>query len=97
DAAIATLTKALERHETYPAQLNLLLAIAYLQKGDSSGDSADYAQSVKLLNSIVQQKDVNRDAMFNLALTYTKMEMWEQAGAAWQNYLRFDTDSGWAQ
>src|SRR6185312_3186198 len=47
DAAIATLTKALERHETYPAQLNLLLAIAYLQKGDSSGDSADYAQSVK--------------------------------------------------
>ncbi|HEY1528326.1 MAG TPA: hypothetical protein VGH51_19030 [Candidatus Angelobacter sp.] len=97
DAATATLTTALERHETHPDHLKLLLAVAYVQKGDSTRDPANYTKAIELLTGIVQQKAMNPVAMFNLALTYTKLEMWDQAAAAWTNYLRVDADSGWAQ
>jgi tetratricopeptide (TPR) repeat protein len=97
DAAIANLSRALEQqHGSSSATVKLSLAIAYVERGDSTRDRANYAQAIDLLNWIVRQKPSNHVAMFDLALTYTKMEMWDQAAAAWTNYLQSDAEGGWA-
>lgn len=96
EAAIATLNKALEAQ---PESTSLMLdsAIAYFVQAERSHDHQGYLQTIDLLSKIIQKEPRNQAALFNLALTYTRTEMWDQAVPAWEAYLGVDGNGPWAQ
>src|SRR5947207_1925629 len=95
-SAIAGLNQALaSRPESEPLMLDL--SIAYFQQALNSHDRQNYAKAIDLLTKITRNDPGNREAIFNLALTYTRSEMWDQAAATWEAYLRLDPEGPWAQ
>jgi CHAT domain-containing protein len=74
-----------------------LLAIAYLQQAQGSHDHQAYLRAIDILAKITRDDPRNKEAQFNLALTYTRAEMWDQAAAAWESYLRLDPEGPWAE
>lgn len=96
EPAIAGLNQALaSRPASVPLMLDL--SIAYVQQAQSSHDRQNYAKAIELLTKITRNDPGNREAIFNLALTYTRSEMWDQAAATWEAYLRLDPEGPWAQ
>lgn len=96
EAAIANLNKILEaRPESVDVMLDL--AIATFQREQTSNNSKDFAKTIDLLGKIIQIDPTNRDALFNLAFTYSSARMWSHAVTTWQKYLKLDPDSRWAK
>jgi hypothetical protein len=73
------------------------LAIAYAQQSAISADPKYRATAIELFNDILKSTPNSQEALFNLALMYTNAAMWGQAVTAWDNYLRVDPGSSWAQ
>ena len=95
-AAITSLNKALElQPESVPLRLDLSIAI--VQQAQSSGDNQGYAKAIDLLTEITQSDPKNQPATFNLALTYSRLEMWDAAVTAWKAYLTLDPQGSWAE
>lgn len=95
-AAISTLNAALDiRPDSAPLMLDL--AIAYVQRAPGSGDARDYPKAIDLLSKITQRDPHNQEAVFNLALVYSRLEMWDLAARTWESYLQLDSNGPWAQ
>lgn len=95
-AAIGTLTQALtEQPESIPLLLDL--AIAQFQSVQTSNDPEEFASTIDLLKRVTKLDPGNRDAVFNLAICYSKAGMRTQAINSWQQYLKLDPDSEWAK
>ena len=75
--------------------LMLDLASAYFMQAQGSSPQG-YAKTIDLLSKIVKRNPSNPEALFNLALTYARSEMWDQAAVTWRMYLRLDSRSPWA-
>jgi CHAT domain-containing protein len=95
DAAIVTLNHALEAQPESPL-LMLDSAIAYFAQAEHSHERQGYLKAIDLLSKIIKKDPDNQEALFNLALTYTRTEMWDQAVQAWQSYLDKDQNGPWA-
>lgn len=95
-AAISTLDAALEiRPDSDPLMLDL--AIAYVQHAPGSGDTRDYPRAIELLSKITQRDPRNEEAVFNLAVIYSRLQMWDLAARTWESYLQLDRGGPWAQ
>jgi CHAT domain-containing protein len=73
------------------------LSLAYSQQWEDSHDPKNYATVLDLLERILKKEPGNRAALFNLAITYSNGEMWDEATATLEAYLRIDPDGPWAQ
>ncbi len=95
EVAISTLTEGL-RATPESTSLMMDLALAYFQQAQKSHNRQDYVKVIDFLTRIARKEPRNKEALFNLALTYTRAEMWDQAATAWEAYLQLDPDGPWA-
>jgi tetratricopeptide (TPR) repeat protein len=94
DRAITDLEDAVQQA---PADARLLsdLSASYLARGDR-GDPFFYVKALTLAQR-ARHLDRSAEVLFNWALSLERNFLYERASAAWTDYLRFDSDSLWAQ
>jgi tetratricopeptide (TPR) repeat protein len=88
DDAIKEFEQALSGSRSQ-AQIYNDLGAAWLQKGD-------FSRSLDSFNKALQLDGNLLEALFNRALCYQKQSRFEEAKAAWNEYLKRDSSSPWA-
>ena len=88
DDAIKEFEQALNGSKNQ-AQVYNDLGVAWLQK-------EDYSQSINSFDKALQLDGNLQDALFNLALAYEKQSRLEEAKTSWNEYLKRDSTSPWA-
>jgi CHAT domain-containing protein/cytochrome c-type biogenesis protein CcmH/NrfG len=101
DQAIAQLEKAKQLNSQNPEILNDL-GIAYFEKGRTvshqSGESLKLlAMSLENLERAIETSPSFPEAHFNKALSLQYSNAPKQAQEAWNEYLKLDSDSAWAE
>jgi tetratricopeptide (TPR) repeat protein len=94
DAAIASLQHSLTLQPDSPAVMTDL-ASAYFERGEANGSQADYAAAADLLGRVLKSAPDDPIALFNRAILYDRMHLYDQAIADWRRYLSVDGASGW--
>ena len=95
DEAMKSLKHALDLR---PGSADLLcdLATAYVQRGDTENRPIDYGQAIEYLGQVLQKEPNNNVALFNRAIVEERLQLIEQAIKDWEEYLRIDPQSEWA-
>ena len=88
DAAIREFEQALSGSKNQ-AQVYNDLGVALLEKGD-------FHRSIENLNKALQLDSNSPEALFNRALCYEKQSRNDEAKADWNEYLKRDSTSPWA-
>lgn len=110
DRAIEKFEEAL-KGQPNNSQIYADLGAAWLEKGSSSSadqpvsglgtksskDLSALARSFEYLNKAVALQNNLPEALFNRAIVLGEQELWKQAADAWNEYLRHDSTSEWAQ
>lgn len=73
------------------------LGCAYALRGELENRPSDFAQAVEFLHDALKKDPQFAVAAFNLALTYEKLNLNNQAEDAWRKYLAIDPASAWSQ
>jgi tetratricopeptide (TPR) repeat protein len=73
------------------------LAAAYGLRGDLEKRPLDYGHAAELLLRALKMKPHDQRMEFNLALTYEKLQLVEEAIAAWRQFLHENPPPGWRQ
>src|SRR5262249_21504043 len=93
-AAIA-FERALHEGLDDPA-LEIELAVSYFE-----ADHPDLPRTIDLLEGVLKRPKLDaedrRVALFDLAIAYETIQAWPLAVAKWQEYLKLDSSSNWAQ
>ncbi len=95
ETAIATLTRALDRKPDDPA-LSAELGIAYALRAEAQNRSVDYGTAIEHLTRAIRLKPGLRDALFNRAIVYERLFLYDEAIQDWRRYLSLDSSSAWA-
>lgn len=74
------------------------LAAAYFQRDTNTGQHPpDLGNTINLLIQVLRNPGITREekatALFDLAIAYEKMLVWNQAVPTWEEYLKIDPDS----
>ncbi|HLK06587.1 MAG TPA: hypothetical protein VKV30_01535 [Candidatus Angelobacter sp.] len=93
-SAITVLDSAREPNADSPSTI-LGLAIAHFVQGQDSSDAQEYKQAVKLLNKLLERQPENMVALFNRAIVYEQLHMYQEAAADWSAVLLHEPDEGW--
>jgi len=72
------------------------LAAAYLARNARDSEHQDLVKALAVADRAVKPDPAIAEALFNRALALEGLGLTEEARAAWQEYLRADEDSGWA-
>lgn len=72
------------------------LASVYYERGVREGASQLLFQAAEHLTKATESSPKLAEAWFNLALCHEKMLLFTQAKADWEQYLKLDADSQWA-
>lgn len=95
EAAIATLTRALDRQPNDPA-LSADLGMAYALRAEAQNRAVDYGNAIEYLTRAIRAKPDFREAVFNRAIVYERLFLYEEAIKEWRQYLSLDSGSAWA-
>ena len=76
--------------------LELDLALAYFERGESENRSIDYGSAVEVLSRVLAKHPDDRVALFNRALVHERMMNYRSAITDWEAYLRLESKGGWA-
>jgi CHAT domain-containing protein len=102
DKAVNELKIAIAK-EPNNAQIHSDLGAALLEKGkveeskENKGTSGiNFAESLEHLSKALQLDKASLPALFNRALLYEKMQLPRKALEDWKEYLKQDSNSGWA-
>lgn len=94
DSAILTLKKAGEaRPDTLAIKIDL--ASAYFERAEATGRPVDYGPAIELLGQVLEVAPQDRTALFNRAVLYEKMFMYNEALRDWESYLKADPAGEW--
>jgi CHAT domain-containing protein len=96
---VAAAVKALESASAQdPKNPRLLsdLAAAYLVRADRLDEPADIPKALEMAERAIVLPDPPTEAWFNRALALEKLHLVDAAKTAWNDYLRKDATSGWA-
>lgn len=96
DGAIAALERA-AGGETGTAAYQSDLAASYLARARRSGSQADFELALKAADRALGAHPQLLEARFNRALALDGLRRADEAAAAWQEYLKLDAGSGWAE
>jgi CHAT domain-containing protein len=72
------------------------LAAAYLVRGRASERPDDLSQALEAAARAADLEPRLREASFNRALALEALSLWGEARRGWEDYLRRDPSSGWA-
>ncbi len=93
-AAIADLTAALSR-DPASSRIKLLLAIAYAQQGDISGDRTSRENALQLLDAVMKDSQYANAARFNRSLLLEHLDARDKAREEWNTLLRQESELSW--
>jgi hypothetical protein len=74
----------------------LILAIAEVMEGDSTGNVGNYEHALKLLTNIPSLSPDFNVAIYNRALVFERLGRTSDAIADWQTFARIEKDPDWA-
>jgi tetratricopeptide (TPR) repeat protein len=94
ESAIDSLTRATEAD---PRDADALadLGAAYAVRGESENRETDYGHAIELSLRALRQRPGAPRILFNLALTYEKLSMVDEAIDTWRSFLRGNPAAGW--
>jgi tetratricopeptide (TPR) repeat protein len=93
DAAIQMLS--LETVDSICDRCTLVLAIAEIAAGDSTGVGKNYEAALKLINSISSNSSEYNIAIYNRAVVYERLGKVDEAITDWRTVLKTEKDNGW--
>lgn len=96
EAAIATLTRALDQKPEDP-DLLAALGAAYALRAEVKNNAIDYGRAMEQLSRSLRAKPDSLETIFNRALVYQRMFLYEEARQDWRHYLEIDPNSEWAK
>jgi len=96
DDAVSTLRRAADAE---PEDVSLLadLGCAYALRADGERREVDYGAAIDMLWRYLRAKPDSPLALFNRAVVYERMFLFDDAVKDWEHYLKLDPSSGWAQ
>lgn len=71
------------------------LGIAYFERAETDGSPADYETALHHLEEAIRLAPHNRDALFNRAVVYERLFLYDPAIADWEELLALENDPGW--
>jgi CHAT domain-containing protein/tetratricopeptide (TPR) repeat protein len=95
DAAVKNLKPLVEQSRN-DNSLRLDLAIAFFARAEVTNNTADYNDSLALLEKVLQSDPRNPTALFNEGIVLERLFFFQGAINAWNNYLAVDPYSPWA-
>ncbi|HKB09048.1 MAG TPA: zf-HC2 domain-containing protein [Vicinamibacterales bacterium] len=96
DRAIPMIERAVSFPPPNPRYLTDLAA-AYLARAARDSRHQDLVKALAVADRAVKPDPALAEALFNRALALDQLGLVEDARGAWQEYLRADADSGWAE
>lgn len=95
EAAIKSFGRALE---IQPGLSRLLvdLGTAYYERAKGQDRTQDYAEAAELFSQALARQPNNAVALFDRAVTYERILLYDEALTDWENYLRIDPHGEWA-
>jgi len=95
EGAIDTLQRAIQLDpDSLPLKIDL--ASAYSERAESADRTIDFGTAVEWLGRALNQNPHDRVALFNRAVIYEKLFLYDQATQDWEHYLRIDSRGDWA-
>jgi CHAT domain-containing protein len=96
DDAVSTLQRATDAQ---PDDVSLLadLGCAYALRAEGERRDIDYGAAIDMLWRFLRAKPDSPVALFNRAVVYERMFLYDDARKDWEHYLKLDPSSGWAQ
>lgn len=95
DSAIANLQAAVDLDPEQPALLNDL-AVAFAERAVRANRASDYPRALEFSQRALQLEPDHEEALFTRAAALEWMGLHERAIEGWNEYLRADSASGWA-
>ena len=95
-AATATLEAALEGSPDSEELLSAL-AMSLFESGEASGNTEAFGKAAQTFSRVLQRDEKNQVARFNRAIVYEKLQMFQEAVADWEQFLRIEKQGGWAE
>jgi tetratricopeptide (TPR) repeat protein len=95
DRAIPLLEQAVEQTMPDAAMLSDLSA-AYLARAERDNRHQDLEKALAVVDRAVKADPALPEALFNRALVLERLSLSDEARAAWEDYLRIDDQSAWA-
>jgi tetratricopeptide (TPR) repeat protein len=96
DPAVDALRRALQLEPNSP-ELLIDLATAYSQRAQQEGRNEDFAAAYEHLSQALRIRADDPVALFNRAIVAEHQFLYHQALEDWDQYLRLDLSSQWAQ
>jgi tetratricopeptide (TPR) repeat protein len=96
DTAISTLQRALERKPDAPG-LTADLGMAYALRAEVSNRNIDYGYAIEYLGRSLKARPDDSVAIFNRAIVYERMLLYEDAIRDWRRYLELDPSGPWRE
>lgn len=96
ESAIESLTRAASAGDGNPDAL-ADLATAYAVRGEAENRNIDYGHALELFLQALRKRPADQRILFNLALTYEKLWLVDEAIDAWHQFLRGKPAAGWRQ
>ena len=96
ESAIASLTRATSSAESDPDAV-ADLATAYALRGEAESRPIDYGHAMELFLQALRKRPADPRIQFNLALTYEKLSLVDEAIDTWRQFLRESPAAGWRQ
>ena len=94
EAAIESLTRATEANDRDAGALTDL-AVAYAVRGEAEKRNIDSGHAMELFLQALRLRPGDPRTEFNLALTYEKLWLIDEAIEAWRQFLRGNPPEGW--
>jgi tetratricopeptide (TPR) repeat protein len=94
--AVPVLEEAVDQPSSDPRILSDLSA-AYLVRAAHNNQPQDFAKALTVAERAAKADPRAAEALFNRALALEALSLRDQAREAWQEYLRVDSKSGWAE
>lgn len=96
ETAIATLQRALERKPDDP-DLLADLGMAYALRAEAQSRDVDYGYAIEYLERSLKAKPNAPEAVFNRALVYERMFLYDDAEREWRRYRTLEPDGAWRE
>jgi CHAT domain-containing protein/Flp pilus assembly protein TadD len=96
DDAVSTLQRATDAQ---PEDVSLLadLGCAYALRAEGERRDIDFGAAIDMLWRFLRANPDSPVALFNRAVVYERMFLYDDARKDWEHYLKLDPSSGWAQ
>jgi CHAT domain-containing protein len=96
EASVATLQHAQEQKPD-DAGLQADLAVAYALRAESQNRAVDYGYAIEYLSRSLKAKPDSPEVLFNRAVVYERMYLYEDGVREWRRFLEVERSSAWRE